>query len=66
MPGIALGQSSCGEKIPSLNIFDQMWLVLVVWKKTVYIENTQHERFVDVHCNSEVARATAKERGLSH
>ena len=33
MPGVALAQSSCGEKIPALGIFDQisqyaLWLAL--------------------------------------
>ena len=53
MPGVALGQSSCGEKIPSLNIFDQisqyaLWLALAflipgiisdhkVWKKILLL-----------------------------
>ena len=53
MPGVALGQSSCGEKIPALGIFDQisqyaLWLALAfmipgiifdhkIWKKTLLL-----------------------------
>lgn len=53
VPGVALGQTSCGEKIPALGIFDQisqyaLWLALALmipgilfdhkfWKKTLLI-----------------------------
>ena len=53
MPGVALGQPSCGEKIPALGIFDQisqyaLWLALAfmipgiifdhkIWKKTLLL-----------------------------